>query len=124
MFGFGFSEILLIALLALLVLGPEQFGEVHYQGTVPVEGRAGLCDVLIGTYAAVQSRFFFDPASGELVKMELYLHAGEDPCELVFGKVEPIDGHRLPRTLEVRFADRKYAAFTWAQFQSDQAAER
>ena len=108
----------------LLVLGPEQFGEVHYQGTAPVEDHAGLCDVLIGTYAAVQSRFFFDPASGDLVKMELYLHAGEDPCELLFDKVEPLDGHRLPRRLEVRFGDRTYAAFTWSQFQSDQAAER
>jgi hypothetical protein len=108
----------------LLVLGPEQFGELHYQGTAPLPGHEGLCDVLVGTYAAVQSRFYFDPAAGELVKMELYLHAGEDPCELLFDKVEPLDGHRLPARLEVRYGDRTYAAFTWTHFKSDPPTER
>jgi len=108
----------------LLFKGPEQFGELHYVGTVPLPGRSGLVDLLSGTVAAVQCQFFFDPATGDLLKVEMYPHAGEDPCELVFGEFREQEGRRLPMRLEVHYDNRIYAAFDWSKIEFAPAGGR
>jgi S1-C subfamily serine protease len=99
----------------LLVHGPEKFGEVYYLGSRPIAGREGLADVLVGLYAGVECQFLFDPANGQLVAVELYLHPDEDPCELRFSQYEDVDGRQLPRAVECRHGDKVYAKFRFAE---------
>lgn len=89
----------------LLALGPQQFGEVYYLGTVPVVDRQGLFDVLIGTHNVVEARFYFDPASGRLAVLELYPDTEVDPCEVYFDDYREIEGRYVPHLLHVRFGD-------------------
>ncbi|HEX4149950.1 MAG TPA: PDZ domain-containing protein, partial [Pirellulales bacterium] len=94
-----------------LVSGPEKFGDVYYEGTVPLPGRAALVDALLATSAGVQCRLVFEPGSGRLLKMELFRASGEDPCELLFRDPRVVDGRELPHTIEVRHGDETYATF-------------
>lgn len=108
----------------MLVRGPDGFGELHYVGTVPLPGRSGLFDELAGTSLGVECRFLFDPATGDMLKMELYRHSDDDPCELVFGKFVQQQDSRLPERLEVRYGDRTYASITLADFRVEAGEER
>jgi S1-C subfamily serine protease len=100
----------------LLVVGPEKFGDLHYEGTVPLAGHTGLIDAFWGTAAAVQCRFLFDPDSGQLLKLEMFRTIGDDPCELVFGDYRSVAGRQVPHRLDVRHGDRLYATFKFADF--------
>ena len=61
----------------LLIGGPGKFGEVTYEGTRSAAGHDGLFDVLLASSDGVESRFYCDPADGQLVGMEMY--PDEDP---------------------------------------------
>jgi S1-C subfamily serine protease len=104
-----------------LVLGPEKFGDVYYEGTVPLPGHPGLVDALLATSAGVQCRFAFEPGTGQMLKMELFRTSGEDPCELLFSDTRDVGGRELPHTVEVRHGDRTYAIFKFDQFNFRQA---
>jgi hypothetical protein len=95
----------------LAVEGPGQFGEVHYLGTVPLPGRDGLVDVLVGIHAGVESRFFFDPSEGLLLAMEMFTEEHADPCEIYFHDYREVQGRQLPGRMEVRWGDDPFAVF-------------
>jgi serine protease Do len=92
-----------------LNLGPEQYGEVYYLGECPLPGRAGLFDVLVATHDVIESRFYFEPASGRLVSMEMFADSEMDPCEIYFDDYQSVDGRLLPHRLEVFFGDDRVA---------------
>jgi serine protease Do len=100
----------------MLTLGPAHFGVVTYAGTFPLAGRAGLMDVLAGTYGQVESKFMFDPADGQLAAMEMYLDDDSDPCELYFSDYREVQGRILPHRIEVRHGDRVYQVFNCQKF--------
>ncbi len=85
----------------LLTVGPKEFGDLYYLGTMPVQGREGNCDVLVGTYDVVEARFMFDPTSGNLVAMEMYPEANVDPCEIRYDDFRAVDGRQVPHQLTV-----------------------
>lgn len=89
----------------LLVRGPEQFGEVFYLGKEPLAEREGLYDVLVATYDVTESRFAFDPSTGNLVAMEMYPDTEVDPCEIYFSDYREALGGQLPHRLLVRWGD-------------------
>jgi len=93
----------------LLRLGPKQFGDVYYLGTVPVPDHPDLCDVLVATHNVVEARFLFDPTSGRLAGMEMFPDAQVDPCEIYFDDYRPVDGRQVPHTLLVRHGDTVFA---------------
>ncbi len=93
----------------MLRQGPEQFGEVFYQGTAPVLEHDGLYDVLIATYDVVESHFSFAPDTGSLVALELFADEDVDPCEVYFGDYRQVEGRLVPHTLVVRHGDRIFA---------------
>ncbi len=93
----------------LLLLGPQQFGDVYYLGTVPVQERPGLYDVLVATHNVVEARFLFDPGNGRLIGMEMFPGDQVDPCEVYFDDYRPVDGRQLPHSLLVRHGDAVYA---------------
>lgn len=106
----------------LLVQTPTKFGQVVYVGTAPVLSRDGLHDLLSATQGGVETRFYFDPADGQLASAELYPDENVDPCELYFSEYREVGGHMLPHRIEVRFGDAAYATllvkdYTFAQVQ-------
>lgn len=95
----------------LMVLGPDEFGDVYYFGTAPLSGLADLADVLVGTWGGVECWFYFDPSSGELAALEAFVVAGEDPCELRFGRYAQFQGRWLPCRIEARYGDQVYGVY-------------
>lgn len=89
----------------LLVEGPTRFGDLYYLGTVPVVGRKGLYDVLVGTRDAIECHFLFDPQTGEMVGLEMWGDSTDDPCEVYFSEYREVDGRRLPHRLVVLHGD-------------------
>jgi S1-C subfamily serine protease len=92
-----------------LRLGPEQFGDVYYLGTTPMMDREGLYDVLVGTHDVVETRFLFDPESGQLMGLEMFPDTNVDPCEVYFGEYREVGGRQLPHQLLVRFGEEVFA---------------
>jgi S1-C subfamily serine protease len=93
----------------LLLVGPRRFGEVYYVGKLPWVGVADLADCLAGTYAGVECKFYFDPASGDLVGLEMQAAEGLDPCEIQFGDIRPVDGRNFPHHWTIRHGDEVFA---------------
>jgi S1-C subfamily serine protease len=92
----------------LLTVGPKSYGDLYYQGTVPLPGRDGLFDSLHGTYNVVESRFLFDPETGELASVEFYPVDHDDPCEVQMSDYREVAGRMMPHRLEVRHGDHLY----------------
>ena len=102
----------------LLLVGPRQFGEVYYFGTLPWPNEQQLPDCLVGIQGGVETRFYFDPVEGDLVGMEMQAAEDQDPCEIYFSDFQPVDGRRLPHRWTIRhgdeqFADLRITEYTW-----------
>jgi serine protease Do len=107
----------------LLIEGPKKFGEMHYLGTLPLAGH-GIVDVLTGTHAKVECRFFFDPAKGHLLGIEMIPEEDVDPCEVFFSDFAEVEGRSLPRRMEVRNGDTVFGNFKLGQFKVEAKAEK
>jgi len=95
----------------LLTRGTNDFGQIHYEGTAPLRDRTGLFDVLVGTHGGVECRFYFEPNSGRLEALELFLDGGDDPCEIYFEDYQEENGRWWPRRLVVCHGDQVYDRF-------------
>ena len=95
----------------LAVEGLATFGALDYYGTAPLPGREGLADVLIGSRKGVECRFYFDPAAGHLLALEMFPDEDADPCEIYFSEYREQGGHFWPGRIEVRFGDDRIALF-------------
>jgi len=100
----------------LAVTGPESFGEVYYLGTVAlarqdIARQDVWADVLVGLHKGAECRFFFDPADGRLLAMEMFPEDDVDPCELLFTEEREVDGRRMPGRIEARIGDDLYGVF-------------
>jgi len=107
----------------LALQGPGNFGELYYLGTVPLAGQPQPVDVLVGLHGGVECRFFFDPAEGRLLALEMWPEDNSDPCELHFSEYRQSGGRSLPRRLEVRFGDEAFGAFKIDQFQAAETGQ-
>lgn len=93
----------------LLVLGPRQFGEVNYFGTLPWPTEKQLPDCLVGVQGGVETRFYFAPLEGDLVGVEMQAAEDQDPCEIYFSDFRPVEGRRMPHRWIVRHGDETFA---------------
>jgi S1-C subfamily serine protease len=93
----------------LLLLGPKQFGEVVYFGELPWPNDESLRDCLVGIQGGVETRFYFDPAEGDLVGVEMQAADDEDPCEIYFSDFREVEGRRLPHHWLIRHGDEDFA---------------
>jgi len=100
----------------LAIEGPDKFGDVNYLGTVPLPGRKGLADALVGLYKGVECRFLFDPAEGHLLALEMFSAEDADPCEIYLTDYQEAGGRYLPRQMEVRVGDTVYGVFQCDEF--------
>lgn len=90
----------------MLSIGPDGFGDVYYLGRAPVIDRDGLADVIVGTYDVIESRFYFDSESNELLLIEMYPDTEVDPCELHFLNYRARrDGRRWPSEIRIQHGD-------------------
>jgi S1-C subfamily serine protease len=106
-----------------LVDGPKKFGKLDYLGTAPLPMREGLFDVLVGTAEGVDCHFYFEPASGMLVAMEMYPEGNHaDPCEVYFHEYQPHEDRLLPRRIEVRHGDLPFGVFELAKIELGKVA--
>ena len=108
----------------LMALSPARFGSMHYVGTAPSPGHAGLVDVLAGTHGGVDCRFLVDPADGSLVEIEMLPDDDADPCEVYLSDYHEFDGRMLPGKIEVRFGDGIYQVFACKQYKFEPAAAK
>lgn len=93
----------------LLLLGPQQFGEVVYFGRLPWPDEERLPDCLVGIQGGVETRFYFDATEGDLVGVEMQPDEGDDPCEVYFSDFQEVDGRRLPHRWLIRHGDEEFA---------------
>jgi S1-C subfamily serine protease len=93
----------------LAIGGPRQFGEIYYFGTLPWPDERTAPDCLVGIHGAVETKFFFDPTDGDLVGIEMQTADDQDPCEIYFSDIRPVDGRRLPFHWIIRHGDEQFA---------------
>jgi hypothetical protein len=106
----------------LLLLGPRRFGEVYYLGTLPWKSDEEMSDCLVAIHGGVETRFYFNPASGDLVGIESQLADDEDPCEVYIDDVRSVDGRSLPHHWVVRHGDELFADITITSYDWSEAA--
>ena len=107
----------------LAVEGLGRFGKVYYYGTAPLVGHEGLADVLVGTYNGVECRFYFEPADGRLLALEMFPDDESDPCEVFFSDYFEKDGRFLPGKMVVRYGDEPFATLKIDGFKADEKGE-
>ena len=106
----------------LLLLGPRRFGEVSYFGTLPWSNNDELADCLLAVHGGVESRFYFHAATGDLIGIETQLADDEDPCEIYFDDIRPVDGRSLPHHWVIRHGDEVFADLTVSSYDLAAAA--
>jgi hypothetical protein len=108
-----------------LVEGPKRFGKIEYRGTAPLPMREGLYDVLVGTTEGVDCLFYFEPASGMLVALEMYPEGTDaDPCEVYFLEYQEHEGRHFPRRMEVRSGDRVFGVYEVAKLELNKSGDQ
>ena len=77
----------------LLLVGPRQFGEVHYFGTLPWPDGRALARLPGREFKVASKRGSISIRSeGDLVGIEMQAAEDEDPCEIYFSDFRPVDG--------------------------------
>jgi hypothetical protein len=93
----------------LLLFGPQRFGEVYYVGTLPWGAGGELADCLAATHGGVETKFYFDPEKSHLIGIEMQLSDDEDPCEIHFDDIRPVEGRSLPHHWKIVHGDDVFA---------------
>jgi len=102
---------------AMLVSGPQKFGEVVYYGTAPYPGIESQADVLLATRNVAELHLTFDPASGQLAALEMIVDPAADACELRFSDYRDVGGRQLPHAIEVHHGDDLFGQLQWKQIE-------
>jgi len=100
--------------------GITAFDEVVYFGQLPVGRNLKLHDCLIATRSGLNTHFYFDLDSHNLVYMELFTADDLDPCEIAFSEFKSWKSGQLPYEWEVRYGDEIYTTLAVESYsQSD-----
>lgn len=101
----------------LLIEGPETYGDVIYLGTMPIPWQDAWVDVLLGTYAGIETKFYFDRNNGNIVGIEMFSDPDWDPCEVTFEDFREVAARQLPFRWVIRHGDQVYAVFEITNYQ-------
>jgi len=93
----------------LLAKGLRQYGEVYYLGQMPLGNLGQRADCLVGIYAGIETHFYFDPESSELVGIDMFPGDETDPCEVRFADFALLADQHLPRSWMIRYGDHEFA---------------
>ncbi len=95
----------------LVTKGTDAFTEFHYVGSLPLDGRGTMVDVLLTKKAGVESLWFFRKSDGQFMGFNSKLGSDVDPCEIRFVDFGMYSGKRFPSRFVVRHADADFATF-------------
>ncbi|MFC1758949.1 hypothetical protein ACFL2H_09300, partial [Planctomycetota bacterium] len=108
----------------MLSVGPHAYGDVIYLGRAPVVDRDRMADVFVATYDVVESRFYFDVDTAELLLIEMYPDSDVDPCELHFRDYQTRrDGRLWPSEIRIQLGDSTFDSVTLNEFEISAAPE-
>jgi hypothetical protein len=68
-----------------------------------------MADCIVAIHGGVETRFYFDPESGDMVGLEMQASDDEDPCEIYFADIREFEGRRLPHQWTIRRGDEVFA---------------
>ncbi len=90
---------------AMLVEGPQQFGDVYYFGGLPARNFAGqqsedTVDVLIATRGVTETHFRFNRGQALLRSAEMFPEINSDPCRLLFLDYQRDGDLMVPRQIQ------------------------
>ncbi len=108
----------------LLDKGLGRYGEVYYLGQMPMCVQGPWTDCLVGIHAGLETHFYFDPESSDLVGITMFPGDETDPCEMQFTDFASVGHQHLPQTWRIRHGDHEFAQLRIHQWQrgSDEAA--
>ena len=89
----------------MLVEQPEGYGNVSYEGGLPIVEQGTRNHVLTATIGLVETRFFFDQQTGILARIESATDVSVDPCIIDFDGYQNVDGCLMPTKLTTRYAN-------------------
>jgi serine protease Do len=98
--------------------GLSQYGEVYYLGQMPYESTGQFADCLVGIHAGIETYFYFEPESSELVGLHMVSDDDSDPCEIHFSHFDQIAQRHLPKTWVIRHGEYEFARLEilhWSQ---------
>ena len=67
----------------------------------------------------MECRFYFDPADGRLLGLEMFADEESDPCEVYFSDYRQSAGRVVPGRMEVRYGDEPFAVFKIDEFKAE-----
>ena len=90
---------------AMLVDGPQQFGDVYYFGGLPGRKSLGrqteeIVDVLIATRGVTETHFRFNRSKTLLQSAEMFPEINSDPCRLLFLDYQRDGDLLVPRQIQ------------------------
>jgi hypothetical protein len=109
--GTGGLLVALNQLRLLLTQREKGFSALVYFGTEPLDGGKETVDVLVSALGSVETRWYFDVATGALAGFDTALMEDTDPCEIRIRDIAAIDGIHFPSQILVRHGDTDYALF-------------
>ncbi len=109
--GTGGLLVALNQLRLLLTQREKGFSALVYFGTEPLDGGKETVDVLVSALGSVETRWYFDVATGALAGFDTTLMEDTDPCEIRIRDIAAIDGIHFPSQILVRHGDTDYALF-------------
>lgn len=89
----------------------DKFTEFYYLGSEPLDGQGEKVDVIVAVLTNVESRWYFDRESGELLGFDTRLAENEDECEIRIGGWKDFDGRKLPSPFTVSTGGEKFGTF-------------
>jgi hypothetical protein len=93
----------------LLSHGTSAFTEAAYFGSEPLDGRGEWVDVMVTTQSAIETRWFFSRASGQLLGLDSRLYEDAEACSIRFENWQEFNGKRLPASWNVFSGDTPFA---------------
>ena len=107
-----------------LTLGPGNFGDVYYLGSVRLPDQDKHVDCLVGTHNIVECRFYFEKEHGHLIAMEMYPDFGVDPCEIYFHDFRTSGDRTLPHKIRIVHGDLEYGVLAIDGYTLPSASEK
>jgi S1-C subfamily serine protease len=109
--GTGGLLVALNQLRLMLTQREKGFTALVYFGTEPLDGGKETVDVLVSALGSIETRWYFNAATGALAGFDTSLLEDTDPCEIRIRDVASYDGIRFPAEILVRHGDTDYALF-------------
>ncbi len=86
-----------LAHLRWMLTDHDQFTEFYYLGSEPLDGQGEKVDVIVAVMTNVESRWYFNRDTGEMLGFDTRIAENEDDCEIRFTGWKEIDGRKWPQ---------------------------